>query len=103
MRYGFGRNWDEFIRRELNEARVQAALDHMLGFLKLPSLEGRSFLDIGSGSGIHSLAAFRAGAQRVVSFDYDADSVRTTRTLHERAGSPAHWTIGQGSVLDPEY
>jgi hypothetical protein len=103
MRYGFGKNWEEFVQREFSETRVQAAQKHMLRVLKRSSLEGLSFLDIGSGSGLHSLAAFRAGASRIVSFDYDEDSVRTTRLLHERAGRPAHWSVGQGSVLDPTY
>jgi hypothetical protein len=103
MRYAFGKNWEEFIERHWSEARLEASRAHILGTLKLPHLEGQSFLDIGSGSGLHSLAAFRSGARRIFSFDYDADSVRTTRALREREGSPAHWTVEQGSVLDGDY
>ena len=36
-------------------------------------LAGKVFLDIGCGSGIHSLAALRLGAERVISFDYDRE------------------------------
>ncbi len=103
MRYGFGRNWEEFVERHWSEERIEASRAHILRTLKLADLAGKSFLDIGSGSGLHSLAAFRCGASRIVSFDYDADSVRTTRALRERAGSPAHWSVEQGSVLDAEY
>jgi SAM-dependent methyltransferase len=100
MRFGFGKNWAEFIDAHFNEERIQEAQDHLLRFLHLPSLEGRTFLDIGCGSGLHSLAALRAGAKRIVSFDYDPDSVRTTQHLRAFAGEPSHWTVQQGSVLD---
>lgn len=103
LRYGFGKNWEEFVDRSFSEERVEASLRHVLAFLKLPDLKGKSFLDVGSGSGLHSLAALRAGASRIVSFDYDPDSVRTTRALRERAGAPSHWTVEQGSVLDRDY
>ena len=103
MRYGFGKNWEEFVKLRFSEERLHASLEHMLWFLRRRDLKGLSFLDIGSGSGLHSLAAFRAGARRIHSFDYDPDSVRTTLALREMAGNPAHWTVEQGSVLDPEY
>ena len=103
MRYEFGKNWAEFIARNLDAARVETSKQKLLGVLKLPDLEGRHFLDIGCGSGLHSLAAFHAGAARITSFDYDPDSVATTRKLHEHAGAPAHWTVQQGSVLDGAF
>lgn len=103
MRFGFGKNWAEFIDAHFNEERIQEAQDHLLRFLHLPNLEGRTFLDIGCGSGLHSLAALRAGAKRIVSFDYDSDSVRTTQHLRAFAGEPNHWTVQQGSVLDKSF
>lgn len=63
-----------------------------------------TFLDIGSGSGLFSLAAARLGAQRVHSFDCDPDSVACTRELKSRHGPPAaDWTVAQGSALDTGY
>lgn len=71
--------------------------------LGVSDLSGRTFLDIGSGSGLFSLAARRMGA-RVHSFDYDPESVDCTRQLRDRYfnGDP-DWVIEQGSILDPEY
>lgn len=60
-------------------------------------------IDIGCGSGIHSLAAIRANVAELYSFDYDPDSVAATRQLHAAAGKPAHWKIERGSVLDAAY
>ena len=103
MRFGFGRNWADFIDAHFSEERIQEAQDHLLRFLELPDLRGKTFLDIGCGSGLHSLAAIRAGAARVQSFDYDPDSVRTTQKLREFAGNPDYWEVTQGSVLDREF
>jgi 2-polyprenyl-6-hydroxyphenyl methylase/3-demethylubiquinone-9 3-methyltransferase len=75
----------------------------MLSFLDAKSLSGKTFLDIGCGSGIHSLAAFRSGAARVTSFDLDPFSVATTSKMRELAGNPGNWQVLHGSVLDPAF
>lgn len=103
MRYEFGKNWSEFIEKNFSEERIKIAQDCLLNFLKLGDLRERTFLDIGCGSGIHSLAAYRSGAKRIVSFDYDPDSVNTTRKVRELTGSPNNWEVLQGSVLDRSF
>ncbi len=102
-RFGFGENWADYIEHNFSEDRLNISKNYLLEFLKLPNLEGRTFLDIGCGSGLHSLAAFRAGAAKVMSFDYDENSVATTQKLREFAGNPDNWTVIQGSVLDRTY
>jgi 2-polyprenyl-6-hydroxyphenyl methylase/3-demethylubiquinone-9 3-methyltransferase len=68
------------------------------------SLKGRSFLDVGSGSGLFSLAARRLGADRVHSFDFDPQSVACTRELRRRYfDDDPTWTIEEGSALDEEF
>jgi SAM-dependent methyltransferase len=103
MRYEFGKNWSEFAHRHVTVERIETARRCLLNFLKLGDLRGKTFLDIGCGSGIHSLAAYRAGASRVIGFDYDPDSVQTSRMVREQAGSPDNWEILQGSVLDKSF
>jgi 2-polyprenyl-6-hydroxyphenyl methylase/3-demethylubiquinone-9 3-methyltransferase len=101
-RFEFGRNWQTFLR-SVDEPRIAAAEASLLSMLRCPDLVGRTFLDIGCGSGLFSLAARRQGA-RVHSFDYDADSVACTREMRRRfAVDDPEWTIEQGSVLDPEH
>jgi 2-polyprenyl-6-hydroxyphenyl methylase/3-demethylubiquinone-9 3-methyltransferase len=71
--------------------------------LGVESLEGKTFLDIGSGSGLFSLVARRLGAS-VRSFDYDPYSVACTRELKRRYfNSDSNWQIESGSVLDVTY
>lgn len=103
MRFGFGKNWERFIKKTFSEERVAIAQKHLLGFLGMENLQGKYFLDVGCGSGLHSLAALRAGAVRIVSFDIDQDSVNTTHKLKEFAGNPASWEVRQGSILNAEF
>jgi 2-polyprenyl-6-hydroxyphenyl methylase/3-demethylubiquinone-9 3-methyltransferase len=101
-RFGFGRNWAGFLKR-LNQARIAEAEKNLIEFLGEKSLAGRSFLDVGSGSGLSSLAARRLGAT-VTSFDYDGQSVACTVELRRRyLPDDPSWIIEQGSVLDTEY
>jgi 2-polyprenyl-6-hydroxyphenyl methylase/3-demethylubiquinone-9 3-methyltransferase len=66
-------------------------------------LKGARFLDIGSGSGLFSLAARRLGAQ-VHSFDYDPHSVACTRELRRRYfPNDPEWKVESGSALDETY
>ena len=101
-RFSFGRNWASFLKR-LNQARIAEAEKNLIEFLGEKSLDGRSFLDVGSGSGLSSLAARRLGAM-VTSFDYDGESVACTEELRRRyLPDDPSWIIEQGSVLDTEY
>jgi 2-polyprenyl-6-hydroxyphenyl methylase/3-demethylubiquinone-9 3-methyltransferase len=102
-RFAFGRNWQSFLS-VVNEERISAAEAALRCTLGVTSLEGKSFLDIGSGSGLSSLAAVRLGARRVHSFDYDPDSVACAEELRRRYQPDAlHWSIEQGSALDERY
>ena len=100
-RFGFGRNWLSFIG-VVDEARIRAAGDSLLGTMQLSTLSGRTFLDIGCGSGLFSLAACQLGAA-VRSFDYDQDSVLATTELRRRFAADSDWRIERGSILDPEF
>jgi 2-polyprenyl-3-methyl-5-hydroxy-6-metoxy-1,4-benzoquinol methylase len=68
-RFEFGANWARFLKM-LNDERIAEAKKSLQAMLELENLEGLNFLDIGSGSGLFSLAARMLGAQ-VRSFDYD--------------------------------
>ena len=81
-RFQFGANWAKFLS-ELNPERIQAAELSLKEMLGVADLRGQRFLDIGSGSGLFSLAARRLGAT-VHSFDFDRDSVECTQELKQR-------------------
>jgi 2-polyprenyl-3-methyl-5-hydroxy-6-metoxy-1,4-benzoquinol methylase len=101
-RFEFGENWRRFLEH-LTAERIAAAEQSLRTMLEVPDLGGRTFLDIGSGSGLFSLAARHLGA-RVFSFDYDPRSVACTLELRRRYfDSDPHWRVEEGSALDREY
>lgn len=100
-RFKFGENWSRFISL-LNDQRIAIAEQSLKEFLEVDNLYGKSFIDIGSGSGLFSLSARRLGA-RVHSFDYDPQSVACTQELKQRFyPDDASWSVEQGSVLDKD-
>jgi 2-polyprenyl-6-hydroxyphenyl methylase/3-demethylubiquinone-9 3-methyltransferase len=102
QRFEFGKNWSWFLA-SLNDARVEQAVESLREMLGTRDLKGVRFLDIGSGSGLFSLAARRLGAV-VHSFDYDPHSVACTRELRRRYfPEDDDWRVEQGSALDEEY
>ena len=99
QRFEFGENWKNFLS-VLNNERIQQAEASLKQMLEVDVLEGKTFLDIGSGSGLFSLAARNLGAH-VVSFDFDESSVWCTNELKKRFHKGSEqWKIMQGSVLD---
>ncbi len=102
--FEFGKNWTKFIKKNFSEERLQISKAHLLHFLGSSNLHGKSFLDIGCGSGLHSLAAFQSGAKKIRSFDYDEYSVEATKWLRKNiAKNPDNWSVEQGSILDESY
>jgi 2-polyprenyl-3-methyl-5-hydroxy-6-metoxy-1,4-benzoquinol methylase len=101
-RFSFGENWARFLS-VLDDDRIKLAEQSLRQMLAVENLVGKSFLDIGSGSGLFSLAAHRLGA-RVHSFDFDPQSVACTLELKGRyAPSDPNWVVEQGSVLEKDY
>lgn len=101
-RFEFGKNWSRFLTT-LDDQRIAEAERAITGMLELPDLTGKRFLDIGSGSGLSSLAARRLGAT-VHSFDYDPHSVACTTELRRRYfPQDDSWKVEEGSALDADY
>jgi 2-polyprenyl-6-hydroxyphenyl methylase/3-demethylubiquinone-9 3-methyltransferase len=101
-RFAFGENWSRFLKN-LTVARILLAEESLKSSLQLDRLDGLTFLDIGSGSGLFSLCARRLGA-KVHSFDFDTHSVACTRELRKRYfPNDPNWIVEQGSVLDKGF
>lgn len=102
-KFDFGKNWTTFVERYLNEERLEKAKESFEAFCGTSPLKGKTFVDVGCGSGLFSLAAFRLGACRIVSFDINPLAVTCCERLREREGNPGSWEILQGSALDESF
>lgn len=104
--FSFGKNWNNYVARSLNEDRIEEARQSLLNYLPQKEYTGKTFLDIGCGSGIFSFNAARLGCNRVVSFDIDPFSIVATKYIK---GKFVHllpvgidWKIFEASILDPD-
>jgi cyclopropane fatty-acyl-phospholipid synthase-like methyltransferase len=95
--FEFGENWESYAAT-INGARIESAIQ---GLKKLfpAGLAGKTFLDVGSGSGLHSLAALSLGAVSVLATDLDENSVSATRAVLGRTPKES-WDAQVVSVFD---
>jgi len=104
LRFGFGKNWLNYVKNAFNDESLQMAVTGLERLLQTGDLKSKTFLDIGCGSGLSSLAALKMGAKKAVSFDYDREAVEASLLLRGKSGIPEdRWPITQGSVMDEEF
>lgn len=98
--FSFGKNWQNFLKN-LTDKKITEAEKSLVDFLGgEENVTGKTFIDIGCGSGLFSLAAYRLGAKKVVSIDIDDASVACAKYLHKKNDNPSQWEIRTGSALD---
>lgn len=97
--FSFGKNWASYASALDADAIVEARKG-LAKLLDKSEIVGASLLDLGCGSGVHSIAALALGASRVFAVDIDPDSVETTtQQLREHCPS-ASWRSEVVSVFD---
>ena len=102
QRFEFGKNWKHFLE-SLSDSQIEESEKGLTKLLGANAVNGKTFLDIGSGSGLSSLAAKRLGAT-VTSFDFDEASVWCTNELKSRYfADDDRWIVQHGSALDVRY
>ncbi|HJZ82817.1 MAG TPA: class I SAM-dependent methyltransferase [Pyrinomonadaceae bacterium] len=101
-RFQFGENWARFLSR-LDDQQIRHAEICLKRMLEVEDLRGRSFIDVGAGSGLSSLAARRMGAS-VFSFDCDPQSLWCAQSLKQQfCPEDPKWMIAAGSILDAAW
>ena len=96
--FAFGENWSQYASG-INQDHLDQATRCLTDLLGDKSLDGVRMLDIGCGSGIHSVAAASLGAE-VIATDLDPKSVATTSMLCEKFGVQDKVTPNIKSVFD---
>ncbi|MDD4972252.1 MAG: methyltransferase domain-containing protein [Paludibacter sp.] len=100
--FRFGENWKSFVEK-IGEEDLASARKNIEEWLGANNIRGKTVIDIGCGSGIHSLAFWTLGAKEVLSFDLDSQSVEASKMVWENAGKPDNWKILTGSILDEVF
>ena len=97
--FKFGENWRSFADT-LSERSIAEAEHGLTRLFPQGELQGRRFLDVGCGSGLHMLAAQRLGAAQVVGIDLDAVSVETAQGLLSTHAKSGTFSVEVRSVFD---
>lgn len=100
--FSFGENWKKYLEGVDNQT-IADAEEEFKRVAGVESLEGQTFLDLGCGSGMNSLIAYRLKADSILSIDYDPNSVEAAMHLRSRYASDERWEIKRGSVLEQEF
>jgi 2-polyprenyl-3-methyl-5-hydroxy-6-metoxy-1,4-benzoquinol methylase len=100
--FSFGENWSRYAQK-IDESRIAEAEKSLLRLVGREAIAGKSFLDIGCGSGLFSLAALRLGCRKLLAVDLDPKSVETTRKTLSQHAPESNWKCENISVfgLDP--
>ncbi len=96
--FGFGRNWAEYAKN-VREAEIGAAREGVLRLLDAQDITGKSVLDIGCGSGLHSLAMLNLGAAHVTAIDIDLNSVATAQAVLDRFAGQRNYDVRVHNIL----
>lgn len=99
-RFEFGDNRQSFAANYTEDRRAfaRAQLERLVG----SEIRGATFLDIGCGSGLHSLAALDLGAEAVTAIDIDPVSVATAEALLGRYAAGKPWQVRQSDILSSQ-
>jgi len=101
--FSFGKNWKYFLG-SLNQSKIVNAKKSLCDFLGGPDkIKNRTFVDIGCGSGLFSLAAYNLGASKIVSVDVDEFSIECVKFLRHKYNATPNWKIKMGSALDNKF
>jgi 2-polyprenyl-3-methyl-5-hydroxy-6-metoxy-1,4-benzoquinol methylase len=97
--FAFGKNWASYAAR-IDEARIEEATKGLLKLIPAVDFKGKSFLDIGCGSGLSALAAAQLGVDSIVAIDIDPVSVATTRAVLSSNNVSVPWRAETMSVFE---
>ncbi len=100
--FDFGSNWEAFSAKRLDPGKLSAAARSIQLLLKKETLSGLSFLDIGCGAGVFSIAAHHLGASRVIGTDINPSCISVSEQNRDRLAAGAPIRFRQASVLDVE-
>lgn len=101
--FDFGENWLDFSKKSLDEDRMKEAEKSLKDLIGEETIKNKTFLDIGSGSGIFSIVAKKIGAKKVVGFDISENSIKTAFLNKKRFAPNSEIDFQKQSILEKGY
>lgn len=98
--FEFGRNWKSYVDNVVTQRSIDAAEQGLERLISRDEIIGKSFLDIGCGSGMTMLAALRLGAGEVHGMDIDPQAIGATHSLLGHFADGSNWSAKTMSVFD---
>lgn len=99
--FDFGSNWQAFSGQRVDNQRLTLATRSLQSLLQRDTLRGLSFLDVGCGSGLFSIAAHQLGASRVVGIDINPRCIVVSQDNRDRLAPKAPIVFQELSALAP--
>ena len=100
--FDFGSNWQAFSDQRIDAQRLPLAVGSLQSLLERNTLQGVSFLDVGCGSGLFTIAAYQLGAAPVVGIDINPQCITVSEQNRDRFAPKTPITFLQASALIPE-
>ena len=98
--FDFSKNWEAYSSQVLDDKRIQIATESLEKLLNKETLDGCSFLDVGCGSGLFSIAASQMKAYPVVGIDINPACVEVSERNRVNQAPTAVIRFVQVSALD---
>jgi len=98
--FDFGANWLDFSQSVLDQDRLVQASQSLETLLGPGALKGQSFIDVGSGTGLFSLAAKKNGAGPVIGLDINPTCIAVAQKNAIRFGLHDQTQFCQINILD---
>lgn len=103
--FSFGKNWESYSKKKLNDEKLLQAKKSIESLVSERNFIQKSFIDVGCGSGIFTLAASELGASPCLGVDVDPDSIRTSEinrgAFSKNKNKNIHFKMG--SALDQSF
>lgn len=81
--FNFGKNWINY-SKTVGDEDLEIMKKSLLDLIGLENVKNKTFLDIGCGSGLFSIAAKKLGAKKVVGIDILSDSIKSSEENKKR-------------------
>ena len=100
--FDFGSNWQAFSEQRVDAQRLTLAVRSLQSLLQRDTLQGVSFLDVGCGSGLFSIAAYQLGAAKVIGIDINPRCITVSEQNRNRLVPNAPIRFQKVSALSPQ-